>query len=429
VAVRRLIPVGVALTAWAPAWAWDSEPVELWFTDAVDVFDALSFDSGVLPAGSPVGVRVVTASFGGASTEIEATSELWWPDALTHELVGYPEGGWFALDTDLSLAVSLVLDLSVVDLGVVEVPVWSDGVSFSGETTFDGLLLPGDGPNQVAVSSAGEVLGPFSTTLNLFTGVSVAFNAQAAPVATATLTGWELATDGAVIDSVDQLVHVEIPADPWTEHSTEWVGELVGSLDLVVTPSADLCISIIGCTRLVSFDIPIGLAEYAQERRLLQAYTHPLPLLGELPRVHDFGEVLVGTTANLELPFDNSGELPVQGEFVVEGGAAFRVFPDQAYALAQDEDGVVLSFSPTEVGQQSALLRVTTSDPAQPALTIPVSGVGVLPAPVDPGGEGGESVRVSSCGCAQAPAPLAAWWLAPVLGWAARRRRVSAPGG
>lgn len=407
--MRTLISSAVLLPA--TAFAWDSEPVELEFSDRTDVFEQFEYDSGTIPANSPVGIRVFTNSRGGSTTSMLADSELWWPAALTHGFRGYEEGGLFTLDTQLSLNVVAVLDLDVINLGVIEYGIWNETEAFEGEVLFDDLLLPEDPDGVASISSRGRELGPISTIVNVFTGVSLQFAAEAAPVAAASLTGWGLETDDAFVTSIDDTVYVEVPSFSQTRHDTVWTGELAASLDVVVTPSAELCITIVGCFQLASFDISLPLGTYLSELRMVENYRHPLPRMEELPRNHDFGQVYMGTESTLDVPIENLGSLPVEGTFHIEGSDSFRVFPDVAYALPDDADGVVVTFAPEAVGQTSAVLVVESNDPSMVEVRIPLSGEGITfpqpgvdPEPEQPSGGGGQAT-VTSCGCQSLPTP------------------------
>mgnify|MGYP001166429027 CR=1 FL=1 len=410
------------------ALAWDSEPIELTFSNRTDVFEQFEYDTGVIPAGSPVGVRVYTNTRGGATTEMLAESELWWPSALTHGFLGYEDGGFFSLDTQISLNVAAVLDLDVIDLGVIEYGIWNETESFAGELLFDDLLLPDDPEGQVTISSRGRELGPISTTVNVFTGVSLEFSAEAAPVAEATLTGWGLDTDDVFLTSIDDTAWVEVPVFSQTRHTTMWTGDLNAALDIVVTPSAEVCITIVGCFELASFDIALPLGSYDSPLEMVQNYRHPLPRMQELPRTVDFGEVYMSTESSMEMPVENLGELPVEGTFEIEGSDSFRVYPDVAYALPADEDGVVVTFEPEAIGQATAVLVVRTNDPSIEEVRIPLTGEGIVfPSPDDEEQpEPGEPVTrneatVNSCGCQSAPTSWSL--LLPLFALALIRRR------
>lgn len=412
-----------ALLLTAVALAYDSEPVEIELHDQIDVFRSLEYDSGVIPSGSPIGVRARTTSRGGTVTDAAYRSELWWPNPLTHGFVGYGQGGRFALDTEIAVDVSAVLDLREVDLGVVNYSIWHESATFQAEAVFDDLLLPGDAVDpSVTLSSEGTVLGPIDTLVTVFTGVSLKFLAQAAPVATATLSGVALETDGETLDSIHDTVTLDVPPTGETRHITTWVNDVEATLDLVITPSAELCITVVGCFELARFDIPMPLGEALEERRLTKSYSHPIPDFDEFPRTIDFGDVIVGTSAVFDLPFPNTGDLAAEAWLDVEGDTSFRVFPDAIYAQPELADGVAVVFAPTVVGRWSALLVVETNDPLAPAFAIPMTGNAIpLPTPDVPDDGDPQNVPIQACGCDQGRGGAFGLVLVAPLLW--RRRR------
>ena len=83
------VPVGIVLLSLGQmAWAYESEQVPLVFYDEVDVFEDVETTTGWLPAGSPVATQFFIRSNGAAITQMDATSELTWPEALTHRITG-----------------------------------------------------------------------------------------------------------------------------------------------------------------------------------------------------------------------------------------------------------------------------------------------------------------------------------------------------
>jgi len=421
-----LLSLALAGPAWAGPGASPTQQVH--FGDSYDVFQGLDFDTGVLPAGSPLGVRFVVASNGGWQTDVDAWSDLWWPDALSHELTGGPEDGSMRLATHLTLAAQVVVDLSAIGQGTVYVNVWNDAVDLSAETTFDGLLLADSASPQVAVSTDGDVIGPWQYTQTLFTGVDLVFSARAYPKAHATLTGEEIDTeDGtgttwAYANEAD-VGQFDVPLDDPGQlalSSTLWA-QLDAGFDLVVEPQVQVCAPVIGCLNLASFQIPIPLTSVSQERAMGPVdYAHPLPALDVDPSPHDFGEVLVGNTANFQVPLGNLGLLDVQGGASLQGDTdAFTVFPASFYAPVDGQDGVVVSFTPPSEGTWTAVLTLDSDDPARPSVTIPLQGTGYVPDTTPP-----PTVSVDNgCGCATGGPGGSAFGVLVLLAFAMRRRR------
>ena len=133
-------------------------------------------------------------------------------------------------------------------------------------------------------------------------------------------------------------------------------------------------------------------------------------------------DVAIGHTVVLELPLGNAGELDIEGWVQLDAPDGFDVFPEYIYATSGNTDGVVVSFTPVELGAQSGALVITSNDPARPELEIPIAGTGVLH--TQPEGDT-ESHRIQTCGCAAPMAPVAPSILALLGAFALVRRRRS----
>ena len=190
-----------------------------------------------------------------------------------------------------------------------------------------------------------------------------------------------------------------------------------------------MCIRDRQCFELAAFDIPIDLVD-TQQPRIFAPVTvhHPLPSLVPPLASHDFGIVDPGNTVNLYLDLENIGEMYLEGWAEVVGDPDMQVFPAYFYAESGETDGLVVSFSPEGPGERSAFLRITSNDPLQPELEIPIRGEGMSPEP-GPGesmDEGyryeGRTVRYEGCGCHSAGV-LSPWVVALLPLVYTRRRR------
>jgi len=111
-----------------------------------------------------------------------------------------------------------------------------------------------------------------------------------------------------------------------------------------------------------------------------------IPDIAVSPTSHDYGDVLVGSSASQTFVVSNGGtaDLVVSAttltganpvEFsIVSGGAPFTLAP----GATQD---VVVSFNPTSTGAKSATLSIESNDPDENPFDVPLSGNGV-PVPV-----------------------------------------------
>jgi len=214
------------------------------------------------------------------------------------------------------------------------------------------------------------------------------------------------------IEKAGQAGHFDVPTDEPGELSldSEYVAWLTSNLDFVFQPSAAVCVVVLGCVDVATFEIPVTLLSASEERRFAPVPAdHPLPVLDVTLANHDFGELETGGLANLEMPLGNLGRLDVEGTAWVEGGeGAFTVFPAYFQAAPDATDGVMVTWAPTAAGAQSAVLVLESNDPSRPRIEIPLLGEGLAPPGPDAPGGDGESLPVKTCGCAAGAADTGA---------------------
>jgi MYXO-CTERM domain-containing protein len=417
----RFACVPFALGVPATALAWDSEPQDLTFHDQTDVFSAAEYDTGPLPGGSPLTVRFYIASEGGAITDMDATSELTWPDALTHTITGVPGSGWFRLVTDLTMQAEVGIDL----WGYTGTfPVWSQALYMHDDATFDPLLLPDGSTPAVDLASDGPGIDPITYNISLFTGVDLQFTLNVFPRATAHLAGISVATGDSIQTSESQLTDLDVPEENpgWIDLSSTYLADLAAHLQIVLVPGLDVC-SPFGCFNVVTFEVPVDLVVYDEAHPFeAENYSHPLPSIVPPDPTHDFGEVAVGNLANATIPLADQGTLDLEGYAYIEGDAgAFTVYPTYFYATPGNEDGVVVTFAPTATGDTTALLVIESNDPVRPRIEIPLRGTAFSedPIPDDTGRAHGE---IKTCSCASGGAGGSVFVLA-LAAIVLRRRR------
>jgi MYXO-CTERM domain-containing protein len=423
---RRLLALTLVLPVPALAGDYASEPQELLFSDRFDAFDAIEFDTGSVPSGSPLAVRFYLKSWGGSYAEMEAVSTLEWPDALAHHVEGVPGTGLFELDCDLELAAQVTFDIWGYK-GAYDV--WSTRLELEDEVDFDPLLLPARGQPSVEASADGAALDTYEVEIPLFAGLEIQVVIDLFPRAVGQLAGSYIETNGQVQSRADVSTVHEVPEDDpgLLEMSSTYVANVASSLAIVVRPELEICAPIIGCFKVASFDIPVPLVdESAEERFGWVDYAHPLPALSAPITTHDFGDVDVDTLANLQLPLANIGRLDLEGWLRIEGDASFSVFPEYIQASEGNTDGTVITFSPSEPGVKTATLILESNDPSRPELRIPLAGNGwVEPTLDDPDDPRRLSGEVRGCGCTTGATPGGAAWAFGLVGLVllGRRRR------
>jgi MYXO-CTERM domain-containing protein len=429
--MRALLPT--LLFASSPAWAWDSEPAELFWKHRVNLFDSLEdIDTGPLPSGSPVAIRFFISTRGGVETVIEGDSNVSWPDPLTHAVTGREEGGFFELTSQINA--NLVLAIDVDPLYTGSVALWSGVLRFFEETTFDQLLLVGDPAQQVTLVSEGDGLDTLRLPISIVTGLEVAVLLDIFPRASATLTGDRIETviesesDPSVLTEAGVTTLLAVPASNpgLVELESDWMGRLEAALDLVFVPAAELCV-FGSCWTVFDFDLPLTLVDHEGPLSMSSgAYEHPLPAIDVPVSNHDFGEIELGNVRNLAVPILNLGLMDLAGTARIEGAADITVFPSTFYAAPQGEDGLMITFEPLAELPASAKLILESNDPSRPYIEIPLLGQGFVEPPPeqDPGPDGeSDPEKIRSCGCATSSGARAAWPALALLALGLRRRR------
>ncbi len=104
------------------------------------------------------------------------------------------------------------------------------------------------------------------------------------------------------------------------------------------------------------------------------------PQIDAAPRPLDFADVALNTTVERTLAVFNTGGQSLQVSNLTISNAQFRlVSPGTAFNIAANsQQNVVLRFTPTANGAQTATLTLASNDPNRPTLVVPLSGFGGL---------------------------------------------------
>lgn len=379
------------------ALAYESEPSPLVLKDLADLYEAVEYDSGWLPAGSPVAVAFRIRTAGGALIEMEGESNVSWPTALTQSFTPYAGTGLLELDTALTASVDMNVDI----WGYYwEDALASQSLTFQGGTTFEPWLLPGGVESYAEIVDEGRQEELFNLEYDIFSGVTVYLSTDLRPDASVVVNGEKFkAGDQVVAEDGATALHA-VPEGGTLELFTFFTARYRSALDLVVVPAFGVCAPVFGCYDVLEFELPINLisTELVQDMPPV-VMSFPLPLLDIDTSGLDLGEVEVGQLGTANLPVGNLGDLWLDGSAAItEGSTAFTVFPGELLADAQGTDGLVITFAPQEPGEHTATLVVQTSDPALPTVSIPLRGTAFV--------EEGPATNIPAevgCGCASAP--------------------------
>ena len=412
----------IALAAVALAHESESQPVLL--VDEAPVFDNVSFTTGVIPSGSPVGVEFSIGSRGGTTVRMEGDAFLSWPEDVTFSTEGEEGKGYFELDASLDAITSIVVDLSSYGGPSGSFEIDHRSLLMDGRALFDPFALEGSTNPRVEIEDTTDSLQLISYSYEIFAGVSLDFYADMTPTITVGFEGVQwLANEGVITQENTPVTITPAQGADFIVDSV-FRGAYDGTIALVFAPQISVSAPFLGTIPLVSFEYPLELITDAFEQDFKPtSYTFPMPELEPGSDSEDFGEVEVSLMRTVNLPIKSIGNLALTGSAAIEGDAAFTVFPTQFNANPGTEDGLVVTFAPSEVGAAVAELVLTSNDPGYPDIRVALTGEGVES---DQGYDVGEDIvaSTSGCGCDSGSAPWPALALSlgalAVLG----RRRV-----
>ncbi len=416
-----------------PALAFESTPADFVFeikNRDKDVFEAIEYEITV-PDGLEVGLRFRINSKGGADIGMNAASEITWPDVLTHDLHGFTEGGWFELEADIPVTLDIYVDFAGLFTGSWNL--WTAGLYMRDEAIFDGLLLPGGTPESVTVDAQGIGIDQIIIPVSIVTGLSINFIMDVFPEATSTITGIQVENitggdvDGSIKSTEAELTQIDVPTDDpgVVDFESTWRGTLDASLAIVFAPAVEACV-LGACFEVFDIEVPVDMVSYSEIVDFKEVdYEHPLPAINVDISNFDFGEVELGDNNNLPIPIENIGQLPLEGTATIEGSENITVFPDYFFANSGQTDGVMITFTPEAVSDESAILVLESNDPQQPRIEIPLLGIGYEEAIAEDTGPFGDgrTESIKSCGCSSSTGANGGLWLFGLLGLLGLRRR------
>ncbi len=381
--------------------AFDSEPQPIDLVATADLFNAIEVSTGLLPsADSPLAVEVGIVTNGGATVEMAGEANVSWPYALQLAMTGTPESGVYTLDTSVDAVTTAYVNVfGYADTFEID----RRSLPITGDTTFSPFRLG----ERLEVVDAMDSLSLIDYSTTVLGVVEFRFLGSMTPVVTAGYTSLSWTAGGSTSNADGTPLSLGAERAPAADVEATLRGLWDARLDLVLTPSMEACIDVwvySDCFDVASFDFPIEVGGDTVEQDFpVQALHFPLPMLELGVQDGDFGDVVPGSSANLQVPLRNLGELAAEGTLSIRGDAAFTVFPTTFSAAAEAEDGAIVTFTPTADGPVSAELVVTSNDPTQPEIVLALLGNGATPVgddvvAEDGAGEGAEG-KVSGCGC------------------------------
>ncbi len=431
------------------AGCFDDEVMFMW-SDAL--FTTIDLDSGWVPAGSPLQVRVGIHLGGTTEVDLLGTAYAYWPAPLSIDVEGLTDGGRFLVDYGLEITARIRFDVSVAGVRYT----WEGDIPIPGgiprdlrmaaETTFDSFLLPPATPRPVVVSDSTERIEVVMAGLGSIIpvpGVDGGFvlAAEGRLSASYRTNRVVISRDEApllptlLIEAEDQVVQLggagtsgwgaseDVVVQPTgTVEYTGSIGLFPGFYIEVAGRRFDLPIA--------TFDVPVletdAIADFEPE------VVHvPLPDVRIEPTSVDFGRARVGERVEETVTVFNDGEAPL----VITPRPTDAPFDSTAIEVTlppRASRPLAIGFMPDRTGTLTGAIVLDTNDPDRAIVTIRLVGEGT-PAPdagaADAGrGDGGATISTAGgCGCraagsASAPGTRAAVGLIALLGLVAGRR-------
>ncbi len=421
------------LFAPATAFAWENTEADVEFEGEIEMYRGQATSVYLPSADSAVSLQLSADTDAVLYLQMIANSLVSTEDGdgVVHSWEGRDGGGVETLETQTELSASIRVNAWGY---LFSAPVWSEEYEFEGESTFDGLGL-GFG----SVQSSGEDLVELEDEWEVMDGVFVSLDGVIIPRSTAIVTGEKIITNEVEYEHEYDDFALALPDENEGELPMEatWTGGVVGTfgLDLGVTVGVRLDS---GLGLEIPFTYNWAIAN--SDDKIVAAanpFAQPLPAIDVQSGTVNFGQVDVGDAKTMEVEVEDLGEITLVGDVEVEGDG-FDVEDDEITATMDEEGVITITFSPDAEGTFEGDLIITTNDPVNPTVTVPLQGTGApLPGtdPVDTGDTGedenqgglseGEGDLKGGCGCNSLPANPAglAGLAAGVVGILARRRR------
>ena len=404
------------------------------------------FDTGWVPSGAPVQVRLRAALAG--HTEVAAAGELVgsWPEPLRLRTVGTPGAGSLSVDYGVQFSARIRLALNVDGRTLS----WEGAIPYTPMIDFRAMAsTPFDPWAWRDVMTAGRTMRvrvadvPLTDAIVRIPGISGGFTFEASGEVQARYhsTRFTFGTAADPITESTTRVLAVFNAGPFAEYYPRLEGALAYSGAIHVYPG--LYVSLAGRRWMLDLvDLPIPIGPFPRDVVFDPARAHlPLPDIQAATDTVDFGDVDLGRESERTVELTNTGEL--DGRILgAEVEAPFSVTTRSNPLPARSRSSFLVRFTPVRPGLATATFLVNTNDPDTPRVRVTVRGNGVasyIPPPPPPPPQEDASVAEDAtnntvtpgatqdggCGCRSAATHESAgpWMLVALFSAASRARR------
>lgn len=429
------VPTGPVVTASACSKLDTRCQRGLFMVSKAEKIDAdFDYDTGWLPSGAPVQVRLIAYLHGRTRVDMAGKLDATWPDPIRLRPDGTPGTGLLSIDDGLV----------VKAMGKFKVSVAGKDYSWTGDlpgipgvdlasvssVTFDPFAWKG-GPGVPETSGKTKQMQlakvPLTDSFIPIPGIEGGFQLEgqgefAARYSTLRIAFDELVSKGAIadVDPTNAFTQVLFSSSPSLETTMFVHGELWRKMTLHFIPG--FYFTILGKKfDLEVVDVPVALPETTKSWDFDPVPVHfPLPRIQATPNPIDLGTIPVGKPTNVLVTVFDTGE----ADLVLDADdptSVLDVSTKHVEVPGGSSDSLRATLTPKDQGPIETTLIVASNDPAAPKLSIKVRANGAF----DAAGDDAGTEAAGSCGCQthrSSDAPVLAG-LVVGLALAARRRR------
>jgi len=411
------------------------------------LFDDVDFDTGWVPAGSPLQLRFMFSLGGSTEIAMGGTSVTSWPPPLAETVPGRPDTGSFSVNYGYEVHVLMRFDVSVAGIryawmSEIPVPFIPADLRVADEALFTPYILPPTDPRPILVHDTTERVTLLTVGLGSIISIPGIDGGLAVDVQAGLDGFWQ--TDRLVVR--DALPILEETGSTVMGPGTTTLG-FGAAKDVYVHPEGtlhytgtlsffpNLFISVVGVDfRFDLAEIPVELVDLDSNVIFDDATSHvPLPDIEVTPQEIDFGEVASGDRLERLVRVRNAGEAPLEVS-IAPPDPPFDISVTTLSVPPSSAVSFTVGFAPVEGMDYAETMLVGSNDPDDGLVLIRLSGTGLPPPPepdaglLDAGFDAGTgATNAGGCGCrvgAERSTP-SLWALGAFLGLALllRRRR------
>lgn len=366
-----------------------SAPVSLELNGSTNVLNSSVMDSGWLPNGGMVQIRLQLSIDEDASVSGNGTSSVSWdtniPEDVHLTAQGIGNTGLFSINGIMDMIVSVRFDIGAFNW---EGNFIEQEVPLTGDAQFTPLTWNVPVVTDV-IGDGSEIIDYSQSLLSILTGT---LSGEVRPNCTATLTENYMSTSsGDRLDVNTSSLEFYTPVGnaslevPMTHYST-----IHSECAVQFIPALTISGPIIGSKSLQITQIDLPILEQTTQLTIAPArLDFDLPSLSVDSTSVTFEPSDAGNSSNAELVLSNIGYATLDGTAeLIDSSGTFSLFGGDFNLNAGGSSSLVLAFEGADSNQYyEAELVLHSNDPAQPTLTIPISATTNPAAGEEPSGE------------------------------------------